>query len=158
MFCQFSICSSVSPDFSSAVWRSSCSAARMIWKKNHRSCTVTDRAYDHWIPQWDLSEHVKMIQNVELKSNSFKLCQYISIYDSIIFYMSITFEFLILSYNIPIGLPGQLPIFQALIWEAKEAGKRLRSITPPGSEKMVTAVTGNREPQEDRQLKYSNIM
>jgi hypothetical protein len=72
--------------------------------------------------------------------------------------MSITFEFLILSYNIPIGLPGQLPIFQALIWEAKEAGKRLRSITPPGSEKMVTAVTGNREPQEDRQLKYSNIM
>lgn len=30
MFCQFSICSSVSPDFSSAVWRSSCGAARMI--------------------------------------------------------------------------------------------------------------------------------
>lgn len=48
-------------------------------------------------------------------------------------YMSITFEFLILSYDITIGLLGGLPIFQAHFrCKAKEAGKRLRSITAPG--------------------------
>ena len=92
---------------------------------------------------WDLSEHVKMIQNVELKSNSFKLYQLIIqdisiIFDSICLICLLLLSFLY--YLITIGLLAGLPIFQAHFrCEAKEAGKRLRSITAPGQ--MMVTVT-----------------